>query len=83
MWTVVQSRGAVWKSVEHFSMLQSSAIPDNGADLFTQVISELEKTWLELCSSADEHLSDCVSTFRPPSVKSNSAINSSRKNTLG
>ncbi|KAL6399892.1 putative ankyrin repeat-containing protein [Ilyonectria robusta] len=59
MWTVVQSRGAVWKSVEHFSMLQSSAIPDNGADLFTQVISELEKTWLELCSSADEHLSDC------------------------
>lgn len=63
MWTVVQGRDAVWKSVDHFSMLQGSAIPNDGADLFAQFISELEKTWLELCSSADEHLSDCVSTF--------------------
>lgn len=59
MWTVVQGRDAVWKSVDHFSLLQGSAIPNDGADLFTQFISELEKTWLELCSSADEHLSDC------------------------
>ncbi|KAH6967873.1 ankyrin repeat-containing domain protein [Ilyonectria sp. MPI-CAGE-AT-0026] len=58
MWTVVQS-GTVWKPVHHFSMLQGSAIPNDGAELFTQFISELEKTWLELCSSADEHLSDC------------------------
>lgn len=68
MWTIVQSRDGAWKSVDHFSMLEGSAITNDGAEFFTQFISELEETRLKLCRSADEHLSDCVSTFRLLSV---------------
>jgi hypothetical protein len=52
---------ACWKSIDHFSMLPYSWIPDDGIDFFTQFIVYLKGRWLKLCDLAEEHLTQRVS----------------------
>lgn len=50
-----------WESIDHFSMLPYSWIPDDGVDFFTQFIVYLKGRWLKLCDLAEEHLTQRVS----------------------
>lgn len=45
-----------WKSLDHFSMMPFSWIPDDGIDFFKQFILYLKERWLRLCDVAKDHL---------------------------
>jgi hypothetical protein len=63
-----------WKSTEHFSTLPYGWIPDDGAEFFALFIRKLKENWLDLFATAQERLSQRVST------KSRSIINMSFAN---
>ncbi|TXB96358.1 hypothetical protein FocTR4_00016756 [Fusarium oxysporum f. sp. cubense] len=44
-------------SVRYFSMLQESGIPDDGYELFQQLLAESTSKWLEFCIQFEDHLS--------------------------
>ncbi|KAJ4103932.1 hypothetical protein NW769_009623 [Fusarium oxysporum] len=44
-------------SVRYFSMLQESGIPDDGYELFRQLLAESTSKWLEFCIQFEDHLS--------------------------
>ncbi|RYC89300.1 hypothetical protein BFJ63_vAg7902 [Fusarium oxysporum f. sp. narcissi] len=62
-WTIrrgVDARSEpVWVPLDFFSTLQNSGIPEDGAELFTQFLHDLERRWLGVCDLAEEHLSNC------------------------
>ncbi|PCD33647.1 hypothetical protein AU210_009867 [Fusarium oxysporum f. sp. radicis-cucumerinum] len=62
-WTIrrgVDARSEpVWVPLDFFSTLQNSGIPEDGAELFTQFLDDLERRWLGVCDLAEEHLSNC------------------------
>lgn len=59
-WTMIppasQNDGRDWKSIDHFSMLPYAWIPEDGADIFQQLILHLKANWLRICGLAEEHL---------------------------
>ncbi|EWY83037.1 hypothetical protein FOYG_15113 [Fusarium oxysporum NRRL 32931] len=44
-------------SVRYFSMLQESGIPDDGYELFQQLLAESTSKWLEFCIQFEDNLS--------------------------
>ncbi|EXL94654.1 ankyrin repeat-containing domain protein [Fusarium oxysporum II5] len=62
-WTIrrgVDARSEpVWVPLDFFSTLQNSGTPEDGAELFTQFLDDLERRWLGVCDLAEEHLSNC------------------------
>ncbi|KPM43802.1 hypothetical protein AK830_g2728 [Neonectria ditissima] len=60
IWTIVPALNETgWVTVEYFTTLQDSDIPEDGAEFFMQFVVELEATWLKLCGKAEDHLSNC------------------------
>ena len=59
-WTIIPpakpNDGLNYKSVAHFSMLPNGWIPEDGHDFFQQFMIYLRKKWLDLCDTAEEHL---------------------------
>ncbi|EXK76856.1 hypothetical protein FOQG_18414 [Fusarium oxysporum f. sp. raphani 54005] len=51
-------------SVRYFSMLQESGIPDDGYELFRQLLAESTSKWLEFCIQFEDHLSQIVSDYQ-------------------
>ncbi|KDN63507.1 hypothetical protein CSUB01_06385 [Colletotrichum sublineola] len=46
-----------WKTRDYFSMLSIGWIPDEGIDLFSELIAVLKSKWSETCYMAERHLS--------------------------
>lgn len=63
-WTIIapsNPRTRPWQSVDHYSMLPNGWIPDDGIDMFQQIILYLQERWISVCDAADEHLKRSVS----------------------
>ncbi|KAF5611242.1 ankyrin repeat-containing protein, partial [Fusarium sp. NRRL 25303] len=60
-WTIgdiVEDLGFGQKTKYHISMLPDGWIPQNGIDFFQQLILHLTARWSELCTGAEDHLSE-------------------------
>lgn len=68
-WTMVMIADSTgfregWVSQDHLSTLKTCAVPSNGAEFLEHLIQYIEKAWLDICDSIDDHLSYSVSLTR-------------------